>query len=156
MHKHIHHLSAEEKKLMINAPLYVSVLIAGADGNIKNEEKARTVELVHIKSFSEHHGINEFYKELDHDVAEELRNLIASLPENTEERQTLLSDLLAGLNHIFPKLDHVFVSHYYKSLREFAHYIATAEGGFWGMGAISKEEEKYLKLPMIHEPQTTN
>lgn len=153
MHKHINHLSEEERHLMIHAPLYVSVLIAEADGDIKNKEKARIVELVHIKSFSEHHGINELYKELDHDAAEELRTLVASLPDDKAEREATLVDMLSGLNKILPKCNYSFASHYYKSLREFAHYVATIEGGFWGIGAITKEEAKYVKLPMINEPQ---
>ena len=153
MDKHINHLSAKEQHLMIHAPLYVSVLIAEADGDIKNKEKARIVELVHIKSFSEHHGLNELYKELDHDVAEELRTLIASLPDDRYEREVALVDLISGLNHILPKCKYSFASHYYKSLREFAHYIATFEGGFWGIGAITKAEAKFVKLPMINEPQ---
>lgn len=152
MHNHTEHLTQEERNLLVKAPLYVSVLIAGADGDVKNEEKARVVELVHIKSFSEHHGINELYKELDHDVAEELRNLIASLPDETVDRSNMLSDILAGLNNVLPKCSYAFSSHFYKSLREFAHYVATADGGFWGVGAITAAEAEWVKLPMIDQP----
>jgi tellurite resistance protein len=48
---HIHHLSEEEKNLVLQAPVYVSLLIAGADGHVQLEEQQRILELVHTKTF---------------------------------------------------------------------------------------------------------
>lgn len=153
MKKHIEHLTAEEQDLLVHAPMYVSVLIAAADGDVKDVEKARILELVHIKSFSEHHGLQEIYQSLDVDTADALRKLIVSLPDETTERNNMLVDLLTGLNKIYPKLDYGFAAHYHKSLREFAHYVATADGGFWGVGSITAAEKEFVKLPFLQEPE---
>lgn len=151
---HIHHLSEEEKNLVLQAPVYVSLLIAGADGHIQQEEQKRILELVHTKTFSEHYELRELYAALKHDLAGHLRQMMAALPEDTNERQAMLSGLLGRLNHIFPQLEKHFARRLYKNLREFAHYIAHADGGFWGISAVSDAEQQWIKLPMLEEPFT--
>lgn len=151
---HIHHLSEEEKNLVLQAPVYVSLLIAGADSHIQQEEQKRILELVHTKTFSEHYELRELYATLNHDLAEHLRQMMAALPEDTNERQAMLSGLLGRLNHIFPQLEKHFARRLYKNLREFAHYIAHADGGFWGISAVSDAEQQWIKLPMLEEPFT--
>lgn len=155
MLEHIKNLSENEKNLVLNAPLYVTVLVAGADGEISGDEKNRAIELIHTKTFSESYELREIYQQLDYKSSDELRKLIAALPESTQERNQYLSDLLAELNGVFPKLEPHFAKQLYKSLKEFAHYIATAEGGFWGVGSVSPAERAVVKLPMLQDPTAT-
>jgi tellurite resistance protein len=152
MLNHILNLSDEEKALILNAPLYVSLLIAGADGHIDSDEKNRAIELIHTKTFSERYELREMYKTLDHNAAEEIRKMIAALPENTDERNKFLSDMLARLNNLFPKLDQSFAISLYENLRQFAHYVATSDGGWWGVGSVGPAEKVYVKLPMLNNP----
>lgn len=133
--------------------MYVSLLIAGADGDINDKEKHRILELIHTKTFSEKYELKELYQTLDHDAAHELRQMIASLPESKNERNQILIDKLSQLNKIMPKLEHRFQIHLYKSLRQFAHYIAHSDGGFWRVGAVKHAENEFLKLPMIQNPE---
>lgn len=153
MLEHINNLTAEEKDIIIHSPMYVSVLIAGADGDISDQEKQRILELIHTKTFSEKYELKELYQTLDHDAGQGLRETLASLPEDRDERSTILGNKLARLNTIMPKLERRFQIHLYKSLRQFAHYIATADGGFWGVGAVKHSENEFLKLPMINDPE---
>jgi hypothetical protein len=90
---------------------------------------------------------------LDHDAESELRKLIAELPSDKDERIQALTEKLEQLNHILPKLEHRFQVHLYKSLRQFAHFISHAEGGFWGIGAKTHLEKDLVKLPMINNPE---
>lgn len=153
MFEHISNLKNEEKEIILNSPMYVSLLIAGADGDINVAEKQRIIELIHTKTFSEKYELRELYKSLDHDSETELRKLIASLPEERLARTEILTELLSRLNHIMPKLEHRFQVELYKSLRQFAYYIAKADGGFWGLGGVTLAEENLLQLPMIHNPE---
>ncbi|MBM3919907.1 MAG: hypothetical protein FJ347_01615 [Sphingomonadales bacterium] len=148
----IKHLTADEQQIVTNSPLYVSLLIAGADGNFDTDEKKRIVELVHIKTFTERFELQNLYKNLNNDSEEQIRNMISSLPENTDERNTILSELIARLNDIFPKLDASFSVQLYSSLRQFAVYISTADGGWWGISAVSDAEKAFVKLPMLNPP----
>ena len=91
-------LSEEEKQIVLLSPVYVSLLIAGADGHFDSDEKKRILELIHIKTFSERYELTMLYTELETEANLQLRNMIASLPEDTQERNQLLSDLIARLN----------------------------------------------------------
>ncbi len=153
MLEHINNLKSEEKEIIIHSPMYVSILVAGADGEITDGEKQRILQLIHTKTFSEKYELKELYQSLDADAPKELRELIAELPEDKDERNQYLSDMLARLNQIMPKLEHRFQMQLYKSLRQFAHYIAHAEGGFWSVGAVKHAENQYIKLPMINDPE---
>ncbi len=152
MLEHIHNLKPEEKDLLIHCPLYVSILIAGADGEIHDAEKQRTLELIHTKTFSEKYELKALYIELEHDAEHELRRLIAELPKERDERIQAITEQLEKLNHILPKLEHRFQVHFYNSLRQFAHFVSRAEGGFWGIGAKTHLEKDLVKLPMINNP----
>lgn len=147
-------LSKEERDLLIVAPSLVAALIGGADGEFSDDEIERAAELIHIKTFSEkHEHVREIYELLAHENTEaDLINLMLSLPKSTQERNNYLSNRLAQLNDILPKLRYSFSLRFYKSLRQIAHLVATVDGGFWGVGAIHHEEEKFIKLPMINEP----
>lgn len=153
MLEHIHNLKPEEKDLIIHSPLYVSLLIAGADGEIHDAEKQRTLELIHTKTFSEKYELKELYATLEHDAEADMRRLIAELPTDKMERINALTAKLEQLNHIMPKLEHRFQVHLYKSLRQFAHYISNADGGFWGIGSKTHLEKDLVKLPMINNPE---
>lgn len=154
MLENLSQLTKEEKDLLIVAPSLVAALIGGADGEFSDDEVERAAELIHIKTFSEkHEHIREIYDLLDHENTQsDLVALMVSLPKNTAESNQYLTNRLEGLNTILPKLKYAFSSRYYKSLRQIAHLVATADGGFWGIGSIHHEEEKFVKLPMINEP----
>jgi len=155
MLSHLSQLTNEEKDLLIIAPNLVAALIAGADGEFSDDEIKKAAELIHIKTFSEkHEDLREIYQILDHDNAKEvLVDLMVSLPKDAKERNAYLTEMLKGLNAIFPKLRYEFTSKYYKSIRQIAHLIANVDGGFWGMGHIHYKEEELVDLPMIHKPE---
>lgn len=152
MLEHIHNLNTEDKNLILHSPMLVSILIAGEDGEIHEDEKHRILELIHTKTFSEKYELKELYKDLDHDAANELRTMIAELPQDRDQRRELIVSKLSRLNHILPKLEHRFQVHLYKSLLQFAHFIAHAEGGFWGVGSLTHGQKELIHLPMIHDP----
>lgn len=153
MSNHIDHLSPSEKELVRLSPLYVSALIAGADGDFSSDEKQRTFELVHIKTFSEKFGLKDLYSSLDAHVEEDLRKLIAQLPKVQADRNNFLVAKIEALNSVLKNIEFAYSHRLYKSLKEFAHYIANADGGFWSMGSVSKAEEEFLPLDMLSEPQ---
>lgn len=152
MLKNLVELKEEEKQLMIDAPLYVSILLAGADGEINSDEKKRTIELVHVKTYSETPALRDLYHEVEIDAQHRLNELLASLPDDLAARNEKLSSILEKINTILPKLEFHFAHRYYKSLRDFAHYVAETGGGFWKVGSVGEAEKVWVKLPMIQEP----
>ena len=149
----LHTLNEDEKKTILDAPLLVAILIAGADMNIDKAEKDRTMKLIHTKTFSEHNSLaNNIFKELDEN-AEERWNIVAlGLSANPKFRTPELEERLSHLNEILPKLNLGFALEYYESLKDIALYVARASGGILGMAKISSSEKELMGLKMINKP----
>ena len=151
MNNKIQHLSNEEQTLILNAPIYVSALISGVDGEFHPEEIKKAVKIIHIKSFSETKDIRGVYAESNQESEEKIEILIDALPTSTSERNDVLIQKLSGLNEIFPKLDATFAFDLYNSLRELAYYVSTASES--DMAGFQNELEKEVaKLPFLNAP----
>lgn len=149
---HISKLHRDEQELVKKAPLLVSILVAGADGEVDSEEINRTVQLIHTKSFSESSDIRHLYREIDHDVEPALTAILKGLPTDVVEREKRLSEELEGLNSILAKLDPQIATDFYNSLKGFALRVAQTSGGILGMGPLGHHEKEMIKLPMLKYP----
>ncbi len=141
-------LTNQDKSLLMEAPILVCLLIAGADDKIDKKELLGF--LYHINNVSHTSSlVKEFYSELLLDIENKLLDVFDALPEKMEDRNSMIVKQLTQLNSILPKLDKEFALAYYKSLKDIAHKIAKASGGIIGLGAISEEEKQFVELPMI-------
>ena len=153
MHNKIAQLSTSEKQLIHDAPLLVTVLIAGADGDFQDAEIKKAVKIIHIKTYSEGKDVRGVYTDLDGHSEEMIDELIHSLPSGAYERTQILKEKLSGLNLIFNKIDTVFASELHKSLRELAFYVSRAHDGEIGIGYHNEQEKQLVHLDFIHEPK---
>ena len=142
-------LSEEERQALYDAVPLVAVLVAGADGEIDEEETKWAKKIVHTRGYAEHGYIREFYEVLDHDMSQRMQHIIKQYPADEEARRNAISLELGKLNAILPKLNPGFAATYYESLVSFAHHVAKASGGFLGFMAIGAKEEKVVDLPML-------
>ena len=142
-------LSTEEIEKMINAIPLITVLIAGADGNIDKEEKEWGAKITKIRTYSNPDVLHDFYTQVGRNFKGRLDSFIDTLPKDTNSRNLKISDELSSLNDIFPKLEIHFAAELYNSFTSFAKHVAKASGGFLGFGSISKEEKKFIGLPML-------
>ena len=137
---------------MINAPVWVTLLIACADDNLNRDEIKKAGEVIHAKTFSEKSDVRNLYREIDEDFEHLVQAQINLLPLLGEDRIAQLTANLEQLNTILPKLDPSYASKFHNSLTNLAAIVAQADGGFLGMGSVSYKEREYLKLPMIKKP----
>ncbi len=142
-------LSEAETQLMHDAIPMITVLIAGADGNIDPEETAWAEKLTNIRSYSFHESLQPFYEKVGETFSDKTTDLIKSLPGSVNSRTETISAELSKLNGILANLEPEFAKRYYDSLVSFAKHVAKADGGFLGFGSISKEEAALIELPMI-------
>ncbi len=152
MHSKIEHLSTAEKQLILDAPLLVTALIAGSDGDFDDAEIKKAIKIIHIKTYSESKDVRGVYKDIDAHSEEMIDDLIHSLPSVTYDRTLFLKEKLSGLNQIFPKIDVIFASELHKSLRELAFYVSRAQDGEIGIGYHNEQEKHLVHLDFIHEP----
>ena len=151
MHSKIEHLNEDEKSLVLNAPLLVTALVSGADGEFTNEEIQQAVKIIHIKSYKESKEVSGVYKTIDAQTEDSIQMLINALPESTLERNQILQKQLSGLNEIFTKLDPQFAYDLYNSLKQLAFYVSTA--GNLGLGVQTQQEKEMAKLSFINDPE---
>lgn len=149
-------LNDKEQKLLTDAIPMITVLIAGADGNIDSEEKEWANKVMEIRGYKHPVELEGYYAIAGENFAARLDQLINELPQDTNARNQMISDELAQLNAIFPKMDPHHAAHFYESFTTFAEHVAKASGGFLRFGAISRDEAKYVDLPMVtkvHMPE---
>ncbi len=146
-------LTQQEINTIIDAPALVTILIAGAEGKIDEKEIDWGKYVVHFRvSEYESSSMMRVYKEIDKVFDDSVKQFIEGLPKETDQRSTVITGKLSGLNPIFKKVDNKFANEFYESLRTLAKQVAKSSGGIWGYGSISPQEQKYLELEMIEVP----
>lgn len=147
MLRKIEHLSATEQDLILSAPLLVTALVSGADGDFSDDEIKKAVKVIHIKTYSEKSDVRGVYKEIDMLSEDRIMSLIDALPQETYTRTEFLTDKLKELNTIFPKLDPNFAKDLLKSLKELAYYVSNANES--GISFSNEMEEKIAELKFL-------
>ena len=145
-------LSQSEQELMFSLPVYVAVLIAGADGDIDNREVSKANNLANDKLKNARKDLIAYYTEANENFEDKLKMAIANLASGTAERQKYLVEKLKESNECFDKIPKKYAIALYSSLKEIAKKIAEASGGVFGYMAIDFEESKLIELKMIKDP----
>jgi hypothetical protein len=146
-------LTKAEKELLYLAPAMVTILIAGADDDIDDKERATAQKLIRYQEVAPKQAILVPYiKKIRETFEEDLARLLSEYPGMAELRNPIIKEQLEKLNNILPKLNPEFSKAFYVGLRNFAKNIATASGGVLGFFSISEEEKKWLNLDMIKNP----
>ncbi|MFT5265682.1 MAG: hypothetical protein ACI8YQ_004438 [Polaribacter sp.] len=138
-----------QEELLVDAIPLITILIAGADGNIDDDEKSWGAKLTKIRSYSYPELLNEYYKTVGATYSDKVESYIKSLPSDVDARSAAISEKLTGLNGLLAQLDQADAHIIYKSFLTFAEHVAKASGGFLRIGAISNAESKLMGLPMI-------
>ena len=142
-------LSASEFAQLKDAIPLITVLIAGADGKISEDETAWAQKVTNIRTYSAAEEYQDFYREVGESFQSRLEELIKEVPADAVARSAQISQTLSGLNSVLRKLEPKHAAHVYKELRSFAAHVARASGGFLKFWSVSAEEKKWVELPML-------
>jgi len=142
-------ITEEQFNTLKNGISWITILIAGADGKIDENETEWAKKITEIRSYSLPGELVHFYEAVGKDFSERLEALIEELPDNRDERTRILSERIAGINAILPKLENDLAVDLYNSYKSFAKHVAKSSGGFLGMMSISSAEEALMDLPML-------
>ncbi len=144
-------LSKEDQAKLYDAIPLITVLIAGADGDIEKSETDWAKRITKIRSFSMEEELDSYYKRVGEDFEERLDYFIESLPGDVTRRNKAIAEKLSELNDILPKIEYNQRLALYRSWLTFAKHVAMSSGGIVGALSISPEEAKLINLPMIDE-----
>ncbi len=145
-------LREDEIDVLIKAPVYVAILIAGADGNIDKSERKEAINVARNKQTRSREQLGDYYKLVGEGFEDNFNQLIDELPAGTDERVSAITKELRKLNFILPKIDKNFSIKLHASLRELAKKIAESSGGVLGYLSVGYEEAKLMELKMIKDP----
>lgn len=145
-------LKEEEKKILLDAPVLITILISGTDNEINMQEIDEAISLANLRKHRSREILQDYYRESGKNFHKKLEKTINDLPEEGEARNRIIVEQLSMLNTILPKLEKSYAIQLYASLRNFAKRIAESSGGFLGYGSISEEERQYINLNMISDP----
>ncbi len=146
-------VEAEELYLI---PVWISILIAGADGKIDRSEIKKAIQIANLKQGSNKKLIADYYKTVASRFEVNLKGFILLMPENKVQRFDFLINKLERANYLLSKLEKDFAHQLYLSFVEFANMVAHASGGILGLNSVSKSESKYIDLNMIKNPSGQN
>ncbi len=145
-------LSEPEIELMHKAPIWVCILVAGADNEIDQREMKLAINLASKKSKRNKSRLMEFYVTVAEDFEDKIKITLADFPIEVGQRNSLIVKELSRLNSILSKLEKGFAIQFYDSIREIATKIAESSGGILGIRSIGAEEAIFVGLPMINNP----
>lgn len=152
MVSYLSNLTEQEQRMLFEAPVLISILVAGADHNIDEKEKDWAEKVAHFRSTKNDSILKEYYYEVDKLFDDTFNDYVKSFPEDSIQRNNKISDELKKLNDILPKLDAEFTKELYDSYLTFAEQVAKASGGVLGYAAVSAEEKEWAQLSMINKP----
>lgn len=142
-------LTQEERNQLYDAIPMITVLIAGADGEISEKERTWARKLTHLRTFEERERISDFYEHVEERFEARVDELIKQLPLDADKRKVELTEMLTALNPTMNKLGYLFHKNLYDSFLSFAKHIARADGGLLGIFSIDKDEAHLIKLSML-------
>lgn len=157
MHKAYQNLTPDEYSFLLEVPMYITILVAGADAVIDMNEVDWAEKITHFRTLTEKFGLREYYRDVDAHFHENLMKKIVEIKEmdeTVEERNLRISEILMRINDLLPKLDKDVATRLYHSYKTLAHQIADSSGGVLGFGAISPSEKLWVELRMLDDPSS--
>ncbi len=145
-------LNAEELEELYLIPVWVSILIAGADNVFAKKEIKMAVKLAWGKAQNGDDLLAGFYGNVARKFEVNMKGYISLMPKDSDERSVFLIKRLTRVNDLFKKIDFEYAHQLYLSFRDFAYHVAQASGGLFGLLSISSEESKFVDLKMIKDP----
>lgn len=152
MTSYLSNLTEHEQRMLIEAPVLIAILVAGADHNIDDSEKDWAEKVAHFRSMKNDSILKDYYYQVDKLFDDTFNDYVKSLSEDAVERNKHLAVELKKLNDIIPQLDAEFAKELYDSFVSFADQVARASGGVLGYAAVSAEEKEWAQLSMIKKP----
>ena len=84
-----------------SAPSLITILVAGADGNIDSQELNWAEKLTRIRSYSDAtESLNGYYAEVDASFSEDFETALKELPQELSAREAAISNKSVSYTHL--------------------------------------------------------
>lgn len=131
MFAEIDKLDAIDREILLRAPAIVALLAAiSDDGEVSKSEKAESVKLAHLRTYTSKEILHNYYKEVDKVFEAYFDDEAAKMPEGKEAREDYLEQRLTDLNQVLPKLDKIYANELVLSLKSFSRHVFKSNAGY--------------------------
>jgi len=149
-------LSEEELEKLVMIPVWITLLIAGADSVYSKAEIKRAVKIISEKAKTGGTLLASYYGLVKKQFELNVKGYILMLPSEESLRKDFIIGKIVCVNELFKKLPADYSIVLYWSFRELANHVARASGGLFGLLSVSYSESRYLDLKMIDNPAKSN
>ncbi len=129
MIKQFEKLSNEEKELMLQAPILVSVLASSSNHEISKSEKADAIKMAHMKTFTADPLLLEYYKEVEKDFNSYFDSVEKKYTPFNDTNKEALKEQIDLVNKVISKLDEEYAKTLHRSLSGYAEHVKKAGRG---------------------------
>ena len=117
-------LSTYEKKLLLQAPVLISILASSTDQKVDRKEKKEAIELSHLRTFTSKPILQNFYKEVELVFTINLEELLLKYEPLNEVAQGLIKLELKNIYNLLQKLDNSFAEELKISLESYGKHVS--------------------------------
>ena len=120
-----------DRGIILRAPAVVALLAAVSDdGEVSQDEKAASVRLAHLRTYTSNPILHNFYKEVDKCFEQNFDDILSQLPKDWKEKERFLENRLCNLDPVLQKLDPVYAEELITSLKSFAKHVFKSNSNF--------------------------
>jgi hypothetical protein len=119
-------LSAGEQHVLLNAPVWISVLASCRDKQVNKAQKEDAIQLAHFKTFTAHPMLLSFYRQVEKNFIGELDQAIEEYYPFDEASVSRLKAKLSHVNAIASKLDRQYAELLLKSFEKYERHVKRA------------------------------
>lgn len=124
-------LDQVDRDILLRAPAVVALLAAVSDdGEVSADEKAASVRLAHLRTYTSKPILHNFYKEVDKCFEQHFDDILAQLPSDWKEKERFLENRLCNLDPVLLKLNPVYAEELITSLKSFAKHVFKSNSNF--------------------------
>lgn len=133
-------LNDEERNILLRIPAVVAIFAAVSnDGKVSSNEKAESVKLSHLRTYTSSPILQEYYQEVDRNFEETFDEIMGNLPVDSKDQEPFLEEKIVELKKVLPKLDKRYRAELVNSLGSFAKHVFRSNSSFL----------KYFVLPIF-------
>lgn len=124
-------LNDKERDILLKLPAVVAILAAVSnDGTVSSNEKAESIKLSHLRTYTSSPMLQDYYKEVDKVFDEKFEGIMAQLPSEWKDKEAFLEKEITDLNQVLPKLDKRYARELVDSLKSFSRHVFKSNSSF--------------------------
>lgn len=126
MIKQFEKLPKEDRELLYNAPVLVSVLASASLNEVNKYQKADAIKLAHLKTFTAETLLQPYYGEVEKVFKQQFETALKKYFPFDDVKRNDLKVEIEKLNHVIEKLDKKYALALHNSLDRYAKHVKKA------------------------------